>query len=142
LEAPLLNWHEAASSYLPPSWWAWIAGGSLWIAIGAVVLPAVLRVRKAAWHQALAAIGLALFLLSLPAHLGIVGRSRLGFILERDTALRLTPTTEAQVITRLAAGDPVRLEAKKGQFLLVKTSRARGWVQAQAIGELCPGAHE
>jgi hypothetical protein len=61
VDAPELAWHEAASLYLPSAWWAWLAGLSLWVAIGAAVLPGILRVRKAAWHQAVAAIGLAGF---------------------------------------------------------------------------------
>ncbi len=140
VEAPSLAWHEAASAYLPSAWWAWLAGVSLWLAVGAVVLPGVLRVRKAAWHQTVAAIGLAAFLLSLPAYAGVVSRSKLGFILERDTPLRLTPTAEAQSITSLAAGDPVRVQGRKGAFLLVSTSRARGWVEASAFGPVCPAS--
>ena len=108
LEAPDLAWYEVISTWLPVSWWAWIAGVSLWLAVGMVLLPGILRRRKATWHQAIAALGLMVFLLSVPAHIGVETRSRIGFVLQKDTPLRLTPTLEAQAVTRLAAGEPAR----------------------------------
>jgi hypothetical protein len=138
IDPPELAWHEATSLYLPTSWWAWLAGLSLWVAIGAAILPVVLRVRKATWHQAVAALGLAGFLLTIPAHFGISGRAKLGFVLERETPLRLTPTAEAQAITRLASGEPARVETQRGEFLLVRTGRARGWLHVADFGAICP----
>jgi hypothetical protein len=138
VDAPDLKWHEAASLYLPTSWWAWLAGLCLWIAIGAAVLPGILRIRKAAWHQALAAFGLAAFLLTIPAHFGIMSRAKTGFIMERETPLRLTPTSHGQVVTRLTAGDPVRMEKRAGDFLFVRTLRATGWIHAGDAGWVCP----
>jgi tetratricopeptide (TPR) repeat protein len=139
LDAPYLTWYEAASSWLPPNWWAWITGMSLWLAIGAAMLPGILRARKVMWHQAVSACGLALFLLSLPAHWGVATRARLGFVLERDTPLRLTPTRDAQSETRLASGEPVRLKRAKGDYVLVATQRAQGWIEAGSLGLLLPG---
>jgi tetratricopeptide (TPR) repeat protein len=52
LESPELSWNEVISTWLPVNWWAWIAGVSLWIAVGVGILPGVLRRPKAAWHQA------------------------------------------------------------------------------------------
>ena len=104
LEAPELAWYEVISTWLPGNWWAWIAGASLWLAVGMVMLPGILRWRKATWHQAVAAFCLMVFLLSIPAYIGLHTRSRLGFVLQPDTVLRLTPTVEAQAVTRLAAG--------------------------------------
>jgi tetratricopeptide (TPR) repeat protein len=129
LEAPDLSWYEVVSSWLPANWWAWVAGFSLWTAVGISTVPGILRWRKSAWQQAVAAFGLALFLLSLPAHLGVSTRARLGFILFKDVPLRLTPTTEAQFITRLGAGEPARLERKQGNYLLIQASHTTGWVQ-------------
>jgi hypothetical protein len=103
-------------------------------------VPAFLRLRKAAWHQALAALGLAVFLLSLPAQVGVATRSRLGFILQKDTPLRLTPTEEAQFVTRLAAGEPGRLQRTRGKYFLIKTSRATGWVESEQFGVIA-GKH-
>lgn len=140
IEAPDLAWYEVASGWLPVNWWAWIAGISLWLAVGMGTLPGIFRLRKATWHQALAALGIAVFLLSLPAHLGIDRRSRLGFVLDKDTPLRLTPTRAAQVITRMAAGEPARLERVRGRYLLVRTSRASGWVEKGELGFICPKA--
>ena len=109
---------------------------SLWLAVGAVVVPMVLRLPKASWHQALGAFGLMLFLLSLPAQFGIHTRARLGFILEKGTPLRLTPTEEAQTITQLAPAEPVRCLRARGNFILVRTSRASGWIERNKVGLL------
>ncbi len=139
LEAPDLTWYEVVSTWLPASWWAWIAGTSLWLAVGLGMLPGILRLRKATWHQAVAALGLMVFLLSLPAHFGVQTRSRIGFVLQKDTALRLTPTVEAQAITRLTAGEPGRRVRAHGRYVLVRTNRALGWVEEDQFGTACPG---
>ncbi len=138
LESPELAWYEVVSTWLPLNWWAWLAGLSLWLAVGLVLVPGILRRRKRAWHQAVAAFGFAIFLLSVPAHLGVDTRSRIGFVLRKDTPLRLTPTQEAQAVTRLAGGEPARLERARGEFLLVRTSRATGWVRRNEFGLICP----
>jgi hypothetical protein len=108
----------------------------VWLAVAVTMLPGILRWRKAGWHQAVAALGLTVFLLSLPAHAGVFTRSRLGFILERDTPLGLTPTQEAQLITRLAAGEPARRVRTRGKYVLVRASRATGWVESRKLGLL------
>jgi tetratricopeptide (TPR) repeat protein len=138
LEAPDLTWYEVVSTWLPASWWAWIAGTSLWLAVGMGILPGVLRQRKATWHQAVAALGLMVFLLSLPAHLGVHSRSRIGFVLQKETPLRLTPTFQAQAMTRLAAGDPGRWVRAHGNYVLIRTNRALGWVKQDQFGVACP----
>ena len=129
LETPDLAWYEVVSSWLPPNWWAWVAGISLWFAIGVSTVPGIVRWRKAAWQQAVAALGLAIFLLSVPAYFGVNSRAELGFIMIKDTPLRLTPTAEAQFIARLPAGEPARLDRRRGDYLLVRTSHAMGWVR-------------
>lgn len=138
LEAPELAWYEVISTWLPVTWWAWIAGLSLWGAVGLTLLPGILRRRKATWHQALAALGLMVFLLSIPALFGVHSRSRIGFVLQPDTPLRLTPTREAQPLTRLAAGEPARWVRARGDFVLVRTSRTLGWVERDQLGLTCP----
>jgi len=138
LESPDLTWYEVVSTWLPVNWWAWIAGLSFWLAVGIGAVPGMLRLRKAVWHQAVAAFALAVFLLSVPAQVGVDTRSRLGFVLQRDTPLRLTPTEEAQFITRLPAGEPARLERVRGPFVLVRTGHTRGWVERNQFALLCP----
>ena len=138
LESPDLTWYEVVSTWLPVSWWAWIAGLSLWLAVGMTILPGIFQRRKAAWHQAVAAVGLMVFLLSLPAQLGVHTRARIGFVLWKDTPLRLTPTEGAQAITRMAPGDPARWERARGDYLLIRTSRALGWIQKDQFGLICP----
>jgi hypothetical protein len=101
------------------------------------VLPGILRWRKAAWQQAVAALALTVFLLSLPAQLGLGTRSRLGFVAIKDVPLRLTPTREAQYITRLSAGDPARLERIHGNYFLIRTSRSVGWVERAEFQLIC-----
>jgi hypothetical protein len=138
IEAPELSWNEVVSTWLPVNWWAWIAGISLWMAVGAATLPGVLRQPKAAWHQAVAAFGIMLFLLSVPAHIGVHTRTHLGFVRQKDTILRLTPTAEAQGITQLAPGEPVRWMRTRGPYCLVKTTRATGWITRDQLGLICP----
>jgi hypothetical protein len=138
LEAPELAWYELISTWLPVSWWAWIAGGSLWLAVGMGILPGILRRRKATWHQATAALALMVFLLGIPALFGVQTRARIGFVLQKDTPLRLTPTLEAQVVTRLAPGDPARWLRAQGRYVLIRTSRTLGWVERDQLGLTCP----
>ena len=137
LEAPDLTWYEVVSTWLPANSWAWIAGISFWLAVAMVLLPGIFRQPKAAWHQALAALGLTVFLLSIPAHIGVHTRARIGFVQQKDTPLRLTPTTEAQSVTRLAAGEPARLDRQRGNFLLIRTSRSSGWVEHDQFALVC-----
>lgn len=138
LEAPDLTWGEIASTWLPVDWWAWLACGSLWFAVSLAVLPAVLRWRKSGWQQAFMAIGLGIFLLSLPANYGAVTRTNLGLVLVAETPLRLTPTAEGEPATKLAAGEPARLLRSRGKYLLIRTRLATGWVEREQIGRICP----
>ena len=138
LESPDLTWGEIASTWLPVDWWAWLAGGSLWFAVSLAVLPAVLRWRKSGWQQALMAIGLGIFLLSLPANYGAVTRTTLGLVLAAETPLRLTPTAEAEATMRLAAGEPARVLRGRGKYLLIRTRLATGWVDREKFGLICP----
>ena len=128
LETPELSWYEVISTWLPANWWAWIAGASLWLAVALVMLPGILRLRKTTWHQAVAAFCLMVFLLSVPAYAGLHTRSRIGFVLQPDTPLRLTPTLEAQSVTRLASGEPARLVRTRGDYVLIRTNHTLGWV--------------
>jgi tetratricopeptide (TPR) repeat protein len=138
VEAPDLAWYEVVSTWLPVNWWAWIAGASFWLAIGMATLPGILRRRKATWHQAVAALGLMVFLLSVPALVGVSTRSRLGFVQRNDVPLRLTPTLEAQAITRLGAGEPARYIRTRGDYVLIRTTRTLGWVEQAQFGLTCP----
>lgn len=139
LEAPELRWYETGSTWMPKNFWAGMTAASLWLVVGMVTLPTVFRWRKAGWHQALAALGLGIFLLSLPASFGVWTRSRIGFIMEKNIPLRLTPTAEAEAVTRLAAGEPARLVRAKGKYLYVRTSRNAGWVEREQLGLVCAG---
>ncbi len=141
LEAPELAWYEVISTWLPVDWWGWIAGASFWLAVGVATLPGILRRRKATWHQAVAAFCLMVFLLSIPAYIGVQTRSRLGFVLHPDVPLRLTPTLEAQAVTRLAAGEPARRIRTRGNYVLIRTNRALGWVEQAQLGLTCSGAN-
>ena len=135
---PDYSWYELISARLPMNAWAWIAGISLWLAVGMVVLPGVLRWRKAAWQQAVAALALTLLLVSLPAHYGVLTRTKIGFALEKNLPLRLTPTGEGEVLTKLASGDPVRELRKRGEYVLVRTAEGQGWLKNSEVGWVCP----
>jgi tetratricopeptide (TPR) repeat protein len=138
LEAPELTWYEIASTWLPLNWWAVLATISLWLAVGGLFWPTVLHRNKSATQQAVVALGLGVFLLSLPANFGAATRTKIGFVLQRDTPLRLTPTLEGEPITRLAAGDPARVVRVRGDYLLVQTRRTRGWLRHEEFEFICP----
>jgi hypothetical protein len=139
LESPDLAWYEVVSGWLPPNWWAWIAGASLWLAVGMAMVPGILRWRRSAWQQAIAACGLTIFLLSLPAHAGVYSRARLGFVLAKATPLRLTPTQESQVRTLLNPGEPVRCLRTRGNYVFVRCGlqNLRGWIEREQFGGVC-----
>ena len=134
LEAPELTWCEIAAGWLPANWWAWGACGSFWFAVALLLLPGILRWRRAAWHQALVALGLGVFLLTLPANYGVWTRAKLGLVLEAETPLRFTPTTDAEPVTRMAAGEPARVVRERGKYLLIQTRRGEGWVERNRFG--------
>ena len=140
LDEPYLKWYESASTWLPPDVWAWLAWGSLWLAVAMILLPRVRRWRKSGWHQALAALGLGVFLLSIPAHLGIVTRSRMGIVLDNNTPLRLTPTEDAESVSSLAAGETARRVRARGDFVFIRTLRDSGWIKREQFGPNCPNA--
>jgi hypothetical protein len=139
LDAPELTWYEICSTWLPVDWWPWLACASFWVALGMVTLPGILRWRRAGWHQGLAAAGLAVFLLTLPALAGVHTRTKLGVLLPKETPLRLTPTSEAQTLTRLPGGETARLENERGQFVFIRTSNAAGWIERAQFGLICGG---
>jgi hypothetical protein len=99
-----------------------------------VMLPSLLRWRKADWHQGVAAAGFAIFLLTIPALAGVQTRSKIGVVLTKETPLRLTPTSEAQILTRLPAGESARLERERGQYVFIRTSAAAGWIERAQLG--------
>lgn len=138
LEAPELRWYEAGSTWLPRNFWAGLATLSIWLVAGMIVLPTVFRWRRAAWHQAVAALGLGMLLLSLPANLGVWTRSNLGFVMQKNVSLRLTPTAEGEAVTRLAAGEPGRLIRTRGKYLYIRTSRHAGWVERNQFELISP----
>jgi hypothetical protein len=134
LEAPDLTWYEICSSWLPVEVWAWMASLSFWTAVAMILLPVALRWRKTDWHQALAAAGFALFLLTMPALAGIHTRSKVGIILNKETPLRLTPTREAQILGKLPAGEAARMERVRDGYIYIRTSNAAGWVERSQFG--------
>ena len=105
--------------------------------VDTLTLPAILRWRKSPGQQAIAALGLAVFLLSIPAHAGVQTRSRVGFVLQKDTPLRLTPTSEAEAVSRLAAGEPGREVRARGNYLFIRTNRGAGWVERGQFALVC-----
>lgn len=134
LETPQLAWYEICSTWLPPAVWPWLACVTFWLAVALVVLPGIFRARKAGWMQGLAAGCFAVFLLTLPALYGIHTRSRIGIVLAQNTPLRLTPTIEAQIVTKLPAGETARLEREKQNYIFVRAAGSAGWVERGDLG--------
>ena len=138
LTAPELAWYEICSTWLPVDAWAGMASAGFWVAVGLVMLPGIFRWRKAGWHQAGSAAAFAVFLLALPALLGVHTRCGLGVIRIPDTPLRLTPTREAQVLAKLPAGEMARLERVRRDYVYVRAGNdAAGWVRRPEFGLNC-----
>ena len=130
VEAPVLGWHERYSTWLPGGWWLVIASVGLWGGVALLTLPRLLGWRRADWHQGIAAALLAIFLLSLPALLGLSKRAQLGVVLEDETPLRLTPTREGETLTKLPAGEMARVERARGDYLYIRAEGDRaGWLK-------------
>jgi len=140
VDVPQLKWYEAASAWLPPNAWVWIAGASLWLAVGAVVLPRIFRRDRRGWQQTLTALGLGAFLFSVTANLGVVSRTDLGFVLKKSAPLLLTPTREGEVISSLNAGEPGRRVRTRGNYYYIRTAGAAGWIDKSGFGLVCPEA--
>lgn len=138
VEPPNLRWYERVSTWLPVNTWAWITAIGLWMTVAAVLLPDILGRRRSTTTQAFAAFGLMVLLLSLPAQLGVRTRQTIGFVLQRQAALRLTPTAEAEVSLKLPAGEPGRLLRQHGDYVLVKTSAGEGWLERYQFGLIVP----
>ncbi|MGA2245401.1 MAG: hypothetical protein ABSH48_10405 [Verrucomicrobiota bacterium] len=138
VDAPQLSWFEAVSTWLPPNAWAWLACAMLWLAVGLVVLPGILRRPKAGWHQSLAAVAFGFFLLSLAANFGVATRSQIGFVLKKNAPLQLTPTRDGEIISTLAAGEPARRVRVHGHYAYIRTQGGAGWIDENAFGSLCP----
>ena len=138
VESPHWHWYERVSAWLPFNGWAWITAAGLWLTLAAILLPDILRRRRSAWSQAGAAVGLMVLLSSLPAQLGVLTRRQIGFVLQRETPLRLTPTNDSEIITKLPNGDPARKLRAHGNYVLVKTTQGEGWVERRQFGLIVP----
>jgi tetratricopeptide (TPR) repeat protein len=138
VDSQQLKWFESASTWLPADAWAWLAAASLWLAAGLIVLPGVLRWRKAGWQQALAALAFGVFLFSLTADFGVASRMQIGFVLKKDAPLLLTPTRDAETISTLNAGEPARRLRKRGDYDFIRTPFASGWIRRDQFGLICP----
>jgi hypothetical protein len=134
VDEPELRWFEKASTWLPPNAWVWLAGVSLWLAVGMLVLPRVFRWRKSGWQQLLAALGFCVFILSVTASFGVVSRTDIGFVLKKDIPLRLTPTSGGELVSTLPAGEPVRRVKTHGNYLFVRTAMSAGWIERTQVG--------
>jgi hypothetical protein len=138
VDEPQLKWFEAVSAWLPPNAWAWLTGVTLWLAVGLVLLPGIFRRPKAGWHQWLAALALGGFFLSLTADGGTLSRTHLGFVVRKNAPLQLTPTQGGEIITTLAAGEPVRKGVTRGNYVYVRTLGGAGWLDRADFRLVCP----
>ena len=137
VDTPQLKWFEAVSAWLPPNAWVWLAGTTLWLAVGLMVLPGILRRPKAGWQPWLAALAFGIFLFSLTANLGVLSRTQTGFVLRKNAPLRLTPTRDGEVISSVAAGEPARRLRTRGNYIFIRTLGGSGWVERNDFGALC-----
>jgi tetratricopeptide (TPR) repeat protein len=137
VDAPQLKWFETASTWLPPDAWVWLAGASLWLVVGLLVLPGIFRRRKAGWQQTLAALAFGFFLFSMTVNLGVVSRTQTGFVLKKNAPLLLTPTHEGEIIATLPAGEPARKLRAHGNYLFIRTAGESGWIEQGGFRLVC-----
>lgn len=137
VDGPQLKWFETASTWLPPDAWVWLAGASLWLAVGALVLPGVFRRRKTGWQQWLAALAFGFFLFSMTANLGVVSRTQIGFVFKKNVPLLLTPTRESEVLATLPAGEPARRLKVRGNYIFIRTTGGSGWIAQDEFRLVC-----
>lgn len=135
---PRLKWYEILSAWLPPNLWVWLAGLSLWLAVGALTLPSLFRRQKSDRQQVLAALGAGAFLICLTANVGVVSRTQLGIVLKKDAPLLLTPTSAGEIITTLAAGEPARCLRAHGNYRLIQTPDGTGWIEQDQFSLIVP----
>ena len=138
VDAPQLKWFEAVSTWLPANAWLWLASGGLWLAVGMLLLPGVFNWRKRGWHQALAAGGLCLFLLSLTANVGVINRTNIGFVVEKNAHLLLTPTRTSEVTSTLTAGEAARRLRTQRNYYLIRTEYGTGWIERDQFELVVP----
>lgn len=139
LGAPVLGWHEQYSSWRPSAFWLAAAMLGLWGGVALLVLPRLLAWRRADWHQGVAALLLAIFMLSVPAIYGLTRRAQIGVILEEETALRLVPAREGETLVKVAAGEVARVEKTRGDYLYVRAEGDRaGWVKRTEFARIWP----
>ncbi len=139
LGAPVLGWHEQYSAWLPSAIWLAAAMLGLWGGVSLLVLPRLLGWRRADWHQGVAALLLAIFLLSVPAIYGLTQRAQIGVVLEEETPLRLMPTREGETLVKVAAGEVARVEKVRGDYLYVRAEGDRaGWLRRTDFARIWP----
>jgi hypothetical protein len=139
LVLPERPWYEQYSEWLPSTAWLWGCSLGLWGGVALLTLPRLLGLRRADWHQGVAALLLAVFLLATPALLGLYTRGSIGVILEEETALRLTPTHEAETLSKLTAGELARVEDTRGEYIYVRAEGDRaGWIQKREFWKIWP----
>jgi len=95
------------------------------------MLPGIFGWRRTSWKQGIAAASFAVFLLTVPALIGVHTRTHLGIVLPNDTPLRLTPTAEAQALVRLPTGTTARLEKRRGKYVFIRSGSTVGWLEQE-----------
>jgi hypothetical protein len=142
LVVPERAWFEQYSEWLPPSAWLAAASVGLWGGITLLTIPRLFGTKRVDWHQALAALLLAAFLLSIPALAGLQTRRQIGVILEDETPLRLSPTRDGEArdaLGKLGAGEVARVEKTRGEYLYVRADGDRaGWVHRREFRKVWP----
>ncbi len=139
LVQPQSPWYEQFSEWLSPAVWLIGASISLWGGITLLCLPRLMGLRRAGWHQGVAALLLATFLMSIPALIGLRSRSSIGVALDDETKLLLTPTRTGEELTKLPGGEVARVERERGNYYYVRADGDRaGWVDKRDFAKIWP----
>ncbi len=139
LVEPERLWFERYSEWLPAPAWLGAASLGLWGGVLLLVMPRLFGTRRADWHQGVAALLLAAFLLTTPAMMGLYTRGNAGVVIEEEASLRLTPTTEGEPLAKLQGGELARIERERGDYLYIRAEGDRaGWVKRAEFEKIWP----
>lgn len=139
LVQPERSWFEQYSEWLPIQAWLGAASLGLWGGVLLLVMPRLFGTRRADWHQGVAALLLAAFLLTTPAIWGLRTRGNAGVVIEDETPLRLAPTTDAEPLAKLQGGEIARTERERGDYLYIRAEGDRaGWVKRSEFAKIWP----
>jgi hypothetical protein len=73
-------------------------------------------------------------LFSVAANWGVISRTNLGFVVDDNAPLLLTPTSGGEETSTLTSGEPARKVRALGDYYLIRTDSQMGWIKREQFG--------